>query len=325
MGKKFSDADTLADNDLLNRYLKSTKTFPVFTRDEERAHFMAYELAEGKKKERIRNFIASSNARLVFSIARKVKRSGGLHILDLVQEGNFGLFRAIEKFDWRKEFKFSSYATYWISSFIYRAVTNNGNGAVRYPVHLDDIVIRVYMIRSRLEKELGREPKAVEIWFALKKRSIEKNQPILGLDVVGQTIKILAEGVDSFDAPIREDNEQTLLDITNDSQAVSADLKIEARERLAEVLPALKRIEAYVETLRPRTAQVLTYRLGLFGKGRLTFEEVSERYDVTRQRIQQIEADSLISLEAETGFARDEVIQLVDMETALEEVLSSSR
>ncbi len=327
MNRRFSDATNLADHDLVNRFMRDASRYPLFTEEEERAHFIALEQARGGQKVQIRNRIASSNVRLVFSIARRYM-GRGLLFLDLVQEGNIGMMHAIEKFDWHRGLKFSTYATWWIRQGITRALADQGWDIFRRPVHVEDVVVRVYMIRSRLEKELNREPKPVEIWLALKRESTEKGKPLLGLETVGQTIRILEETSECLDAPIGDSEggrPVTLLDITEDSRATSAEQALQAKQQLDEILPALRRIEAHVETLRPRTAQVLTYRLGLLGKGRLTLEEVAERYDITRARIQQIEAEALVGLEAETGFSRNEVIQLVDMVAALEEIISSAR
>lgn len=325
--KQFSDAENLAEDDLVNRFMRDAKKYPLFTSDEERAHFLAYEQTE-RKNVAIRNRIANSNVRLVFAIAKRY-RGRGLMFLDLVQEGNLGMLRAIDKYNLRLGFKFSTYAHWWIKAYILRALKNDGWEIFRRPVHVEDVVVKVYIIRSKLEKELNRDPTPVEIWQALKKQETAKGRPILGLDVVGQTIKILAENAAHLDAPVGRgqhgvESEMTLLDITVDDRATSAEQALEAKQQLDEILPALKRIETYVETLRPRTAQVLTYRLGLFGKGRQTIDEITERYDITRQRIHQIEQDALVTLEAETGFSKTETIQLVDMVAALEEIVSSA-
>ena len=326
MRRYLNDPTNLADDDLVQRFMHDASAYPVFTPDEEHAYFLAFAQAEGRKKTTVRNRIASSNVKLVFSIAKRY-HGRGLMFLDLVQEGNLGLLKAIEKFDFQRGYKFSTYATWWIRQAITRALADSGWDVMRRPVHVEDVVVRVYVVRRKLEKELNREPKPIEIWLALKRQSEERGQPLLGLETVGQTIRILEETSECLDAPIGDSEggrPVTLLDLTEDTRAASAEQALAARQQLDEILPALRRIEAHVETLRPRTAQVLTYRLGLLGKGRLTLEEVAERYDITRERIRQIEHEALIGVEAETGFAREEILQIIDMVAALEEILAAA-
>src|SRR5687767_1782710 len=242
------------------------------------------QLAAGDDAQRA---FVQSNLRLVVSIAKKYQASG-LPLLDLIQEGNLGLMHAVEKFDWRKGFKFSTYATWWIRQAITRGIANTGR-TIRLPVHAGDTLARLQKARSRLELKFGRPATLAEL-------SKEVEMPE---DKVTEALRFAAEPL-SLSEPLREDGDAELGDVVEDRSAESP-FEVAATALLPE------EIEKLLAPLDERERQILALRFGLDRGEPRTLEEVGEYFNLTRERIRQIEARAMSKLRhpsSDTG-ARD--------------------
>jgi len=264
--------DTFSTDDPVRMYLKEIGKIPLLTPEEETQ--LAIEMAEGSEDAKRR--MAEANLRLVVSIAKRYV-GRGLLFLDLIQEGNLGLIKAVEKFDYAKGFKFSTYATWWIRQAITRAIADQAR-TIRIPVHMVETINKVIRISRQLLQELGHEPSPEEI-------AKEMQMPV---EKVREILKIAQEPV-SLETPIGEEEDSHLGDFIPDedasepSEAASFSL---LREQLMDVL----------DTLTPREKKVLELRFGLADGRTRTLEEVGKEFNVTRERIRQIEAKALRKL-----------------------------
>ena len=264
--------DTFSTDDPVRMYLKEIGKIPLLTPDEEMK--LAMEMAEGSEDAKRR--MAEANLRLVVSIAKRYV-GRGLLFLDLIQEGNLGLIKAVEKFDYTKGYKFSTYATWWIRQAITRAIADQAR-TIRIPVHMVETINKVIRISRQLLQELGHEPTPEEI-------AKEMQMPV---EKVRDILKIAQEPV-SLETPIGEEEDSHLGDFIPDedasepSEAASFSL---LREQLMDVL----------DTLTPREKKVLELRFGLADGRTRTLEEVGKEFNVTRERIRQIEAKALRKL-----------------------------
>ncbi|AWB45397.1 RNA polymerase sigma factor RpoD [Paenibacillus sp. CAA11] len=259
-------------NDPVRMYLKEIGRVPLLSADDE------VELAKriGKGDEEAKRRLAEANLRLVVSIAKRYVGRGML-FLDLIQEGNMGLIKAVEKFDYSKGFKFSTYATWWIRQAITRAIADQAR-TIRIPVHMVETINKLIRVSRQLLQELGREPAPEEI-AAEMELSVEK---------VREIMKIAQEPV-SLETPIGEEDDSHLGDFIEDQEAM-APADAAAYELLKEQL------EDVLDTLTEREENVLRLRFGLDDGRTRTLEEVGKVFGVTRERIRQIEAKALRKL-----------------------------
>ena len=264
--------DGVSIEDPVRMYLKEIGKVPLLSAEEEIELAKKMEQGDEEAKKRL----AEANLRLVVSIAKRYVGRGML-FLDLIQEGNLGLIKAVEKFDYRKGYKFSTYATWWIRQAITRAIADQAR-TIRIPVHMVETINKLIRVSRQLLQELGREPTPEEI-------AKEMNMPV---ERVREILKISQEPV-SLETPIGEEEDSHLGDfIQDDNVPVPADAAAFSllKEQLAEVLG----------TLTEREQKVLRLRFGLDDGRARTLEEVGKEFNVTRERIRQIEAKALRKL-----------------------------
>ena len=265
-------ADGAKLDDPVRMYLKEIGKIPLLTPEQELE--IAQRMHEGD--ESARQAMTEANLRLVVSIAKRYV-GRGMQLLDLIQEGNLGLLKAVEKFDYTKGYKFSTYATWWIRQSITRAIADQAR-TIRIPVHMVETINRVIRTAHAMVQSLGREPTAEEIAAEMH----------MELPKVEEILKIAQEPV-SLETPIGEEEDSHLGDFIQDeeaSQPAEAASYTLLREQLEEVLT----------TLTPREEQVLRMRFGLTDGKAHTLEEVGKQFDVTRERIRQIESKALRKL-----------------------------
>ncbi len=264
--------DGISIEDPVRMYLKEIGKVPLLSAEEEVE--LAKRMSEGDEEAKKR--LAEANLRLVVSIAKRYVGRGML-FLDLIQEGNLGLIKAVEKFDYQKGFKFSTYATWWIRQAITRAIADQAR-TIRIPVHMVETINKLIRVSRQLLQELGREPMPEEI-------AAELDMPV---ERVREILKISQEPV-SLETPIGEEEDSHLGDFIQDdnvpvpAEAAAATL---LKEQLNEVL----------DTLTEREQKVLRLRFGMNDGRARTLEEVGKEFDVTRERIRQIEAKALRKL-----------------------------
>lgn len=258
--------------DPVQMYLKEIGKISFVTADQEKE--LAKKIEKGDME--AKKHLARANLRLVVSIAKKyVGRSANLTLLDLIQEGNLGLFRAVEKFDWRRGYKFSTYATWWIRQAITRALADQAR-TIRIPVHMIETISKYTQVRRRLLQDLGREPLAEEIAAEMG----------LEVDKVRHIQRISQETV-SLETPVGEDDEDSVLAEFVEDEKVPPPSMEAARTLLRE------RLGGILVDLTPREQKILAMRFGLEDGVTHTLEEVGSEFGVTRERIRQIEAKAL--------------------------------
>jgi len=294
VGRVF-DLSGIDSDDTISLYLKEISGIPLLTAEEEvelarrlergrmarrRLDRDGYSEEERERLERqwregeaARKHLIQANSRLVISLAKKYMGQG-VPFLDLIQEGNLGLMKAVEKFDYRRGYKFSTYATWWIRQAITRAIADQGR-TIRVPVHMSDRIRRLYHISRQLEQELGREPTPEEIAREMK----------LPPKKVGWMLKIAQRPL-SLEKPVGEEKDSELGDFIEDQDGPTPP-ELASRRLLRE------EIEEMLNALTPREARVLQLRFGLVDGRSHTLKEVGEKFGVTRERIRQIESEAL--------------------------------
>jgi len=278
--KKFDISELSADS--IQMYLREIGKVPLLSSEEE------IELAKRKEKgdKEAEKKIIEANLRLVVSIAKKFTGSKGLSLLDLIQEGNIGLFRAVEKFEYRKGYKFSTYATWWIRQAITRALADQSR-TIRIPVHMVETINKFQQVQRQLIQDLGREPLPEEI-------AAEMGEDI---DKVRHVIKISQDTI-SLETSIGEDDEDsTLEDFIEDVKNVTPD-------RSAALQLLKDYVKEVIAELTPREQKILEMRFGLVDGVAHTLEEVGREFDVTRERIRQIEAKALERIQKHAGIKK---------------------
>ena len=266
-------AGFMSGDDPVKMYLKDIGKVPLLTPEDEIE--LAKRILEGDEEAKSR--LCQANLRLVVSIAKRWASTNSLSFLDLIQEGNMGLLRAVEKFDYTKGFRFSTYATWWIKQAITRAIADQSR-TIRLPVHMVETINRYGRTVRQLTQKLSRDPTLEEIAEAM---GISENK----------VVEIQKSALDpvSLETPIGEEEDSKMSDFIEDESAKSP-MEVASQKLLHEQLLAV------IETLTPREQQVIRERYGLIDGKAKTLEEVGKEFSVTRERIRQIEAKALRKL-----------------------------
>ena len=266
------EQEGLATDDPVRLYLKEIGRVPLLTNEREKS--LAERMMAGD--ESAKTELVEANLRLVVSIAKRYV-GRGMYFLDLIQEGNLGLMKAVEKFDYTKGYKFSTYATWWIRQAITRAIADQAR-TIRIPVHMVETIHKVSRYSRQMMQELGREPTAEEIAEKLG----------MSADKVREIIKVGQDPV-SLETPIGEEEDSHLGDFIQDEDTPSP-----AEATSSNILR--EELERQLHTLTPREEHVIKLRFGLYDGRTRTLEEVGKEFDITRERIRQIEAKALRKL-----------------------------
>lgn len=277
--KKYS-AGNSTSKDSIQMYLREIGQYPLLSASEERGLAQRIEAGDLEAK----NLLAKANLRLVVSIAKKyVGRSPDLTLLDLIQEGNLGLFKAVEKFEWAKGYKFSTYATWWIRQAITRALADQSR-TIRIPVHMVETIAKYKQVSRRLSQDLGRDPLASEIATEM------------GVEVEKiHNIENIVQDTVSLEKPIGdEDDKSTLGEFIADDKILAPDVEV-SRRILAD------QVNLILEDLSPKERKILEMRHGLVDGITHTLEEVGKEFGVTRERIRQIEAKAHEKIRQHSG------------------------
>jgi RNA polymerase primary sigma factor len=264
--------DTFSLDDPIRMYLKEIGRVALLRKEQEVEYAQLIELGDNEARDKL----TEANLRLVVSIAKKYI-GRGLPFLDLIQEGNTGLMRAVAKFDYRRGYKFSTYATWWIRQAVTRALADQSR-TIRIPVHMGEIINKLVRVSRRLFQELGREPDNEEI----------AEEMGVTPEKVSEALRISREPV-SLSSPVGEEEDAQLGDFVEDKEAT-------APSEAASLTMMRTEVEDILDTLTPRERRVLQLRFGLIDSRQLTLEEVGRRFGVTRERIRQIEAKALRKL-----------------------------
>lgn len=266
--------EVVGSTDPVRMYLREIGKIPLLKSVDEIE--LAKKIEKGDR--RAKRKLTESNLRLVVSIAKKYVMRG-LSLLDLIQEGNQGLIRAVEKYEWRKGFKFSTYATWWIRQAITRAIADQAR-TIRIPVHMVETINKIIRVQRQLMQQLGREPTADEVAKQIGEGMTATR--------VREILKI-AQDTASLETPVGDEEDSMLGDFIADTSQPSP-IEAASKELLKE------NIEEVLASLSDREAKVLKMRFGLEGKNPMTLEEVGKEFGVTRERIRQIEAKALRKL-----------------------------
>ncbi|MCE7938878.1 RNA polymerase subunit sigma [bacterium] len=290
----FFDLTGIESDDTVSLYLREVGNIPLLTAEQEvdlarrieRGRDACHALSNGVAPrelshvmssvadgEAARHHLTKANSRLVIAMAKKYMNQG-VPFLDLIQEGNLGLMKAVEKFDWRRGYKFSTYATWWVRQAITRAIADQGR-TIRVPVHMSDRIRRLFQVSRQLEQMLGREPTLEEI-------SVELGMP----NAKVQWMMRIARAPLSLEKPVGDDRDSELGDFIEDDE-FPAPPEAAAYELLCD------EVETLLTALPPREARVLELRFGLLDGRTHTLKEVGEKFGVTRERIRQIETEAL--------------------------------
>ena len=270
-----------AGEDPVRHYLRAISEYSLLTAEDEIELGRLMEAGGDAGREAKRRFI-QSNLRLVVSIAKRYQTSG-LSLLDLVQEGNLGLIRAVEKFDYRKGFKFSTYATWWIRQAITRAIADKGR-TIRVPVHMTETVVQVAKASNELQRTLGRDPTVDEV----------ASHSGLSAEKVAEAQRVTPDPISLFEPLGPFDDDIALADLLEDREAVVPfDAAAASLQRSA--------LHTMLRVLSEREQCVLALRFGLDGGDPCTLEEVGQRFRLTRERIRQIEAKAMSKLRHPTA------------------------
>ncbi len=277
VSKKYTYKSGDSSYDSIQMYLKEIGQYPLLSASEERE--LAQRIQQGDEEGK--NLLARANLRLVVSIAKKyVGRSADLTLLDLIQEGNLGLFKAVEKFEWEKGYKFSTYATWWIRQAITRALADQSR-TIRIPVHMVETISKYKQVVRRLSQDLGREPLPEEVATEM------------GLDVEKiYNIKNIDQDTVSLEKPIGDDDDKsTLGEFIADDKILSPDM--ESAQRILS-----DQVKEILDDLSEKERKILEMRHGLVDGIVHTLEEVGREFAVTRERIRQIEAKAIEKIRA---------------------------